>query len=243
MDVRRPFIGTAGWAIRSEHRALFPSDGSHLERYAARFDAVEINSSFYRPHRKATYERWAGAVGDGFSFSVKLPKTISHGGLASPNVDVIKRFAEEVSGLGKKLGVILVQFPPSLAFDPVAATSFFEAISARIACPLACEPRHRSWFDGAGDDMLSRLEVSRVAADPAIVPAASIPGGWSGLRYHRLHGSPEVYRSEYGTAAMDGMRSTLALERERGAEAWCILDNTALGFATSDALELSDGSR
>jgi uncharacterized protein YecE (DUF72 family) len=128
MEDRRLFTGTACWAIRSEHRALFPSDGSNLERYAARFDAVEINSSFYRSHRKATYERWAGAVGDGFRFSVKLPKAISHGGLSSPDDDVLGRFAEELSGLGKKLCVILVQFPPSLAFDPVAATSFFEAI-------------------------------------------------------------------------------------------------------------------
>jgi uncharacterized protein YecE (DUF72 family) len=55
-------IGTAGWSIPKEHAAPFPVQGSHLERYGAVFDAVEINSSFYRPHRRATYARWAASV-------------------------------------------------------------------------------------------------------------------------------------------------------------------------------------
>jgi uncharacterized protein YecE (DUF72 family) len=55
MDAQQPRVGTAGWSIRSEHREAFASEGSHLERYARRFNAVEINSSFYRPHRQATY--------------------------------------------------------------------------------------------------------------------------------------------------------------------------------------------
>jgi hypothetical protein len=71
-------IGTAGWSIPTEHAAPFPALGSHLERYAAVFDAVEINSSFYRPHRPATYERWAASVPEGFRFAVKVPKAITH---------------------------------------------------------------------------------------------------------------------------------------------------------------------
>jgi uncharacterized protein YecE (DUF72 family) len=60
-------IGTAGWSIPKRHADVFPAAGSHLERYAARLAAVEINSSFYRPHRPATYARWAAAVPDGFA--------------------------------------------------------------------------------------------------------------------------------------------------------------------------------
>ena len=63
-------IGCAGWSVLSRHRALFGTEGSHLARYATRFDAVEINSSFYRPHRRATYERWAASVPDAFRFSL-----------------------------------------------------------------------------------------------------------------------------------------------------------------------------
>ena len=71
-------IGTAGWSIPKEHAGAFPVEGSHLERYGAVLDAVEINSSFYRPHRRATYERWAGAVPEHFRFAVKVPRAITH---------------------------------------------------------------------------------------------------------------------------------------------------------------------
>ena len=67
-------VGCAGWSLRKEHFELFPATGSHLERYAARFNCVEINSSFYRSHRTATYSRWAEATPHDFRFAVKLPK-------------------------------------------------------------------------------------------------------------------------------------------------------------------------
>src|SRR5262249_27252364 len=69
-------IGCAGWTIPKQDATSFPRSGSHLDRYAQRFAAVEINSSFHRPHRRTTYERWAGAVPGGFAFSVKAPKEI-----------------------------------------------------------------------------------------------------------------------------------------------------------------------
>src|ERR1700735_1262435 len=71
-------IGTAGWSIPKYCAGEFPVGGSGLERYAARFNCTEINSSFYRPHRRTTYERWAHSVPAGFRFAVKLPKAITH---------------------------------------------------------------------------------------------------------------------------------------------------------------------
>ncbi|WP_408901606.1 DUF72 domain-containing protein, partial [Pararoseomonas indoligenes] len=71
-------IGTAGWSIPKQHAGEFDADGSHLERYARRLPAVEINSSFYRPHRPATYERWAASTPESFRFSAKVPRTITH---------------------------------------------------------------------------------------------------------------------------------------------------------------------
>jgi uncharacterized protein YecE (DUF72 family) len=55
-------VGTAGWSIPPQHADRFRGEGSHLERYSQRFPAVEINSSFYRPHRPSTYARWAASV-------------------------------------------------------------------------------------------------------------------------------------------------------------------------------------
>jgi uncharacterized protein YecE (DUF72 family) len=238
MVAREPRIGTAGWSIRAEHRAAFATDGSHLERYAARFNAVEINSSFYRPHRRATYERWANSVGESFRFAAKLPKAISHARHADGLAPGIARFAEEVTGLGEKLGIVLIQFPPSLSYDEARATLIFTALRNCLPCRLACEPRHATWFDEEADTLLDRLQIARVAADPAIVPGAGVPGGWRATRYHRLHGAPKIYYSRYDPAALDTIRATLVAEAAAGLDPWCIFDNTALGFATANALEL-----
>ena len=71
-------IGTAGWSIPKQHAAAFPGTGVHIERYARQLHAVEINSSFYRPHKPATYARWAASVPPEFRFAVKLPREITH---------------------------------------------------------------------------------------------------------------------------------------------------------------------
>ncbi len=84
--------------------------------------------------------------------------------------------------------------------------------------------------------MLARYQVARVAADPARVPEAAEPGGWAGLRYWRLHGSPRMYYSAYGAEYLEG----LARAVQGDAEAWVIFDNTASGAALGDALELRE---
>jgi uncharacterized protein YecE (DUF72 family) len=110
-------IGTAGWSIPKQHAAPFPSEGTHLERYGAIFNAVEINSSFYRPHRTATYERWAASVPEDFRFAVKVPKSVTHERRLKGTGDLLDQFVSEVGGLGPKLGPLLIQLPPSLAFQ------------------------------------------------------------------------------------------------------------------------------
>ncbi|WP_240741042.1 DUF72 domain-containing protein [Deinococcus sp. Arct2-2] len=72
------YIGCPGWHIASAQRSRFGAGESVLQRYATRLNAAEINSSFYRPHRQSTYQRWADTVPDAFRFSVKLPRTINH---------------------------------------------------------------------------------------------------------------------------------------------------------------------
>src|SRR5438477_4769569 len=126
------YIGCAGWAIRREHSERFAHVGTHLQRYATLFNCVEINSCFYRPHRFSTYERWAGSVPDDFQFAVKLPKLITHE-LRLVDVDApLDQFLDETSGLASKRGPILVQLPPSFAFDPATAESFFGELRARF---------------------------------------------------------------------------------------------------------------
>jgi uncharacterized protein YecE (DUF72 family) len=226
------FIGTAGWSIPAQYTPDFPGEGIHLERYGAQLNAVEINSSFYRPHQRKTYERWAASVPDGLRFSVKLPRSITQNQRLKDCDDLLARFLDESAGLGAKLGVILVQLPPTLTYDAGIAANFFGTLRASTKAAIACEPRHASWFTPKADADLKKLKVARVAADPPRAPADGKPGGWQGLRYWRLHGSPKIYYSDYGAAALQA----LATKLKPGD--WCIFDNTAAFAALGNALEL-----
>lgn len=234
----RAFIGCAGWSIPREEKPHFPGAGSHLERYATQFSAVEINSSFYRPHRTATYARWAASVPPDFRFAVKVPKTITHTARLEQTGGLISGFLSEASGLGEKLGCLLVQLPPSLAFEPKIARRFFKDLRAATQAAVAFEPRHATWFDKPAGTLLKKFQIARVAADPAPVPAAAEPGGWSGLTYHRLHGSPRMYYSAYPPEFLAKLAGRLARARSDG-PTWCIFDNTAHGFAMPNARELA----
>jgi uncharacterized protein YecE (DUF72 family) len=212
-----------------------------LERYAARFNAVEINSSFYRPHQPQTYARWAAATPDAFRFSVKMPKRITHEARLCGAEEEISRFVEEVTALGRKLGVVLVQLPPSLAFDESSVSRFFRDLREQLTQPaIVVEPRHVSWFEPRVAELLEGLGIGRVAADPALVPAASEPAGARRTIYYRLHGSPRVYYSAYHSAYLTELAERLKKQNAVGVETWCIFDNTALAAATENALELLD---
>lgn len=227
-------IGCAGWSIPAAHRAQFPAEGSALERYAQVFDCVEINSSFYRPHQPATWRRWAASVPADFRFAVKMPKAISHGCRLQACEGLVEGFLDQVAELEQKLGWLLLQLPPSLSFDPAVALPFLERLRERYAGALACEPRHASWFRAPVERALRTLGVSRVAADPARVPRAAVPGGDLERVYLRLHGSPRMYYDAYAPQVLARIGRRLA----RAPLAWCIFDNTASGNATGDALAL-----
>lgn len=207
-----------------------------MERYAGIFSCVEINSSFHRPHRRSTYERWSNSVPAGFAFAVKLPKTITHERRLAACDGALERFLDESAGLGEKRAVLLVQLPPSFAFDGALAGSFFELLRARDVGLVACEPRHPSWFSPEAEALLSSFEVARVAADPARVAAAGSPGGWRGLAYYRWHGTPRTYYSAYGEAALRDLAARVAAHE---GSTWCIFDNTAAGAATENAMQLA----
>ena len=231
-------IGTAGWTVPAPYADMMPRGGSHLERYARRLDAVEINSSFYRPHRRKTYERWAQSTQADFRFSVKMPKAVTHEARLADCDALLDRFVAEVTGLGGKLGVLLVQLPPSFGFDRPLADRFIRALRRRLDAPVALEPRHRSWFTSEVAAWLADLGIARVAADPAPVAEAGRPGGWRGLAYYRWHGSPRIYYSDYDAGALASLKSTLDESCRRGVPTWCIFDNTALGAALGNALAL-----
>jgi uncharacterized protein YecE (DUF72 family) len=226
-------VGTAGWTIPASYKDRFPDRGSHLERYASLFNGVEINSSFYRTHKRATYERWAACVPTSFRFAVKIPRTITQNRRLKEYEGLLEQFLDGSSGLGRKLGVFLVQLPPSLIYNESIASAFFADLSHGGAL-MACEPRHESWFTEDADRTLQHLHVTRVAADPPRAPGDGVPGGDATFAYFRLHGSPRIYYSNYQKTDLKMLVSKMRQPD------WCIFDNTAAFHATGNALTLNE---
>ncbi|MEO8014280.1 MAG: DUF72 domain-containing protein [Polaromonas sp.] len=234
-------VGCAGWSLPRAQWPEFPATGTHLQRYAARFNAVEINSSFYRPHQTATYARWAASVPEHFRFSVKLPRTITHQQRLAGCAGLLGDFLAQAGGLGEKLGCLLVQLPPSLAFDAALVQDFLRLLRECHGGPVALEPRHASWFTAPADPLLHAWQVGRVLADPVVHEAGRLPGGFAGLVYVRLHGSPRMYYSAYDRAVLDALVARLQRAATSGAAVWCVFDNTAEGAAMQDALYTVQG--
>ncbi len=177
VSIDRPAHWPRRLVIPSESRHGFGPADSGLARYPMPFKAVEINSSFHRPRRAATYERWAHSVPLYSRFAVKLPRRIrcsTNSCQKSP---------------GSRLGPLLVQLPPSFSFDARCATTFCTTLLRRHAGAVAWEARHADWFAPAHDDFLQRFNISCVAPDQARHRIDAHPGGTRALRYWRC-GTP-----------------------------------------------------
>ena len=233
-------IGCAGWSIPRQHRGLFGDGESVLARYATRFPAVEINSSFYRPHQRKTYVRWATSVPPHFRFSVKVPKVISHEMALRGVGPALTRFLADAEGLGSNLGGFLLQLPPSHRLDLRVASTFFRMFRRRSDAGLACEPRHPSWFSPEADALFCRHAVARVIADPPVEPTDPAKHDANPWPYWRLHGAPRMYYSDYADATLQALATSIASIRDAAVAPWIIFDNTALGFSVANAALLQD---
>lgn len=234
-------IGLAGWSEAASRYAKLlpmsvPDGASGLERYAAAFDFVEINSSFYRQVRPETYAKWAGEVPDSFRFSVKMHRLITHY-TRLKNTDLLEDFFGSVSGLGGKLAVVLVQLPPTLVFEDENADKFFRALRRIYKGCAVCEPRHASWLEKGAQKTLAAHSIGHVLTE---IPAA----GHDPLEnaapkaplYIRLHGTPRKYYSSYSTEALQHLADFLAGHEER--RRYVVFDNTAGPAGVRNALEL-----
>jgi len=163
-----------------------------------------------------------------------MPRSITHEGGLRHTATEVSRFYDEIGHLQPKLAVVLVQLPPTLEFTAMTVRSFFKGLPRLEGIVVTCEPRHESWFSRAADDALRRVNVSRVAADPARCPSSDVPGGARNFAYFRWHGAPRMYYSRYANSRLASFATTVA--KTEAMDSWCIFDNTARYAAWDDAL-------
>lgn len=200
-------IGTSGWQYRDWNETFYPADlpaKEQLAYYAQKFSTVEINSTFYHSPRVTTCEKWYEQTPDNFVFTVKMFRGITHYGrlvMDEEHRQQLADFCTSVAALGNKLGMILVQLPPSLKKDLSLLEQFVEAVRTEeqrlgVTLPLTLEVRNDSWFDDETVDCLNRLAVGWVINDsPNRWPSAQFVT--ANKMYLRFHGSKVLYKSSY----------------------------------------------
>jgi len=229
-----PCIGTASWALPPDLRNDRVGS-SGLARYAELFNAVEINSTHYKYHLERTFIRWRNDVPAAFRFAVKMHRNVTHvERLGRP--DSALAFLRSIEGLGEKLGVVLIQLPPSLVFSDVVEETL-RIVRSKYAGALVVEPRHPSWATGEAEKLLRQERMGRVAADPPLVQGELLPGGDTAVCYYRLHGNPQMYHSVYTGVRLASIARDIRLQTGNGAVR-VMFDNTASGQAQANALKL-----
>ena len=244
MKVQPSFFSGTSNIVTPLKQSEFPvafSGASRLTYYASLFSSVEINASFYKLPKMATVEKWGNSTPEGFRFTFKVSKRVTHAKDLQFSSEELELFAETVGSIGDKKGCLLVQLPPKFGFVDEPARTFFRRLHELFGCAVAFEARHPSWFSEAATELLTDSGVTRVIADPAAgQPGPHVPTSRDSV-YVRLHGTPRIYYSRYSPEYVESVRRELAHQSAAGRSCWCIFDNTAAFEAVPNALQLLHG--
>jgi len=181
-------VGTSGYGYKEWKGIFYPekiSPHDMLRFYGERFDAVEINYTFYHMPTVAGLTSWSEQVPDDFSFSLKAPQTMTHLKLLRNVGEEAKYFFKTLSILEKKAGPVLFQLPGSFRANRTVLEEFLALIPAGMAC--AFEFRSKSWFKKEILELLRARGCSLCTADTDEKPAGEIvsTADWGYLRLRR----------------------------------------------------------
>jgi uncharacterized protein YecE (DUF72 family) len=262
-------IGTSGWTYPHWRGSFYPAGlirRRELSFLAERLDTVEINGTFYSLTRPASCEAWRQSVGENFVFAVKGSRYLTHMlKLRKFEAPLANFFSSGILRLGRTLGPVLWQLPPSLGFQRERVRPFFDALPRDVAAAErwarkhdrrttgraalrapdgrdavlrhAVEPRHPSWFE---DQALAELEaqgLALVVADTAGRHPFSL-ARTAGFSYIRLHGATELYASRYDDREIATWAARVCELRDAGVDVYVYFDNDAHAYAPHDASRL-----
>lgn len=191
-------IGTSGWSYDHWDGVLYPPKlpvAKRLARYVEEYDTVELNASFYRWPKDATFAGWRQRLPDGFTMTVKAHRGLTHYRRLRNPEPWVERFERCWTALGERREALLVQLHPAIERDDALLDHFLEAMPDAI--PVAMELRHPSWDDPAVYALLERHDAAYVVMSGAGLRC--VPRATSSLAYVRLHGPPQdsLYAGSY----------------------------------------------
>jgi uncharacterized protein YecE (DUF72 family) len=233
-------VGTSGFQYDHWRKVFYPPalrKGDWLEYYAARFDTVEINNTFYGLPREATFHRWRERAKPGFCYALKFSRYGTHRKRLTDPGNTIGVFLQRARHLEEHLGPILVQLPPGWRAQPERLAAFLEAAAGDLR--WAVEFRDPSWLR---EDVFGILRANGAALcihDLLPEHPLEITADWLYLRYH----GPFRYAGSYALQALAAEGRWIREHLEAGRDVFAFFNNDAEGNAVRNALQLRECAR
>jgi uncharacterized protein YecE (DUF72 family) len=215
-------IGVGGWTFEPWRGTFYPKGLPHAREldYASRqLTSIEINGTFYRTQKPATFRAWHDETPDDFVFALKAPRYATHRRVLAEAGESIRRFLESgLLELGPKLGPILWQLMPTAKFDGDDMARFLDLLPAAHegrALRHAIEVRHESFACADFVELLRARNVAVVTVESD--KHTAINDVTADFVYARLEGAQAKEKTGYPPAALDAWAKRLRSWAEGGA--------------------------
>jgi uncharacterized protein YecE (DUF72 family) len=235
-------IGCSGWNYEHWRGPFYPEDAPPkrwFEYYAEAFDTAEINNTFYQLPAAQTFKAWRAQAPDGFIYSVKANRYLTHMKKLKDAKAPLRRFLDRARLLRERLGPILYQLPPRWRLNMERLESFLDLLPEDLRHVF--EFRDQSWFVDEVFQLLEERGASFCAHD---MPGLDIPRlALGSLAYVRFHGAKEKYRSGYPEPALRSWSGWMEQQSRSGRDVYVYFNNDAEAHAPHDALRLKEKMR
>ncbi|GAA2735707.1 DUF72 domain-containing protein [Actinocorallia aurantiaca] len=233
-------VGTSGWQYADWRDVLYPRglpQTRWLEHYSERFDTVESNAAFYRLPSLETFEQWRERTPPDFVMAVKASRYLTHIRRLSAPEEPVARLLRAASGLGDKLGPVLLQLPPTLRANAGLLARCLRCFPPDVR--VAVEPRHPSWWTAEIRDLLADHAAALCWADRQSRPVTPLwrTTGWVYLRCHEGAARP---RPRYGEAALHAWARRTSEVTAEGGDAYVYFNNDPSAAAVHNALRFAE---
>jgi len=230
-------IGCSGFYNRQWKGIFYPEklpQSKWLNFYCEYFNTLELNSTFYQFPKSETLHTWYKKSPDGFVFSVKAPKMITHMKKFIDCQRLIEDFYSACElGLENKLGCILFQLPPSIVYDEEKLELIINLLNPVFKNVI--EFRHKSWWSKKVYDHLTEKGITFCSVSHPTLPDTVIAN--TSLAYIRLHGTPRMFYSDYSTPQLEQLRQSI-FRKKKVKEAFVYFNNTASTAGVLNAQQL-----
>ena len=229
-------VGCSGWQYKHWKGDFYPArlpQARWLDYYAARFNTVEINNSFYRLPSVQAFTSWRTRAPEGFCYAVKASRFLTHMKKLKDPEGPLDLFFERATHLAPALGPVLYQLPPNWPRNITRLRAFLERLPRGPRHTI--EFRDPSWYDV---EVFAALEAHGVALCLHDMGGSESPRCRTApFIYVRFHG-PSRYAGAYADADLQQWARWLGAEQRAGADVYAYFNNDIGGHAPRDAVRL-----